>query len=192
MERDSPTSVRVSYPFMPYFAIRNSQYSGIEMDMDVFCDIMKKYRMNSVGLFMQFVDYRIDITKEQCLKLFNIFKPTTIKLNSRWSNRWEAILQVKEVVSFPLDYCIHGRARFWALTGVTDVCVRISGIPQPISKFQKLARTVLQGGCNELSRSSKAPTKKAVAPQPLTVPHFCTFVVIQTFLSSKTAKILFF
>lgn len=70
-----------------------------DFKFDTLCDILKKYRITASAAAM----HRTQLSKDQLVTILNILKPVWISLNSRGSNRYEALLQSKILVGFLLS-----------------------------------------------------------------------------------------
>lgn len=81
---------------------RSLEYSLESLEdfkFDTLCEILKKYRTTASAAAM----HRTQLSKDQLVTILNILKPVWISLNSRGSNRYEALLQSKILVGFLLS-----------------------------------------------------------------------------------------
>lgn len=64
-----------------------------------YCDALKRHRVTSSQMIVRHFQ---TLTKEECVILLKILKPTEVDLDSNGSNRFEAILEAKQLVSHTL------------------------------------------------------------------------------------------
>lgn len=77
----------------------NKQLSDI-VEFDKCCDVLKKYHITATFMTMNANYDDNEMTTGECEALFKILKPTGVTLNSQGSNRFEALSQAKQLVSF--------------------------------------------------------------------------------------------
>lgn len=64
------------------------------------CTALKKHRITAATLVMDSTQRQTNLSKEQCVVLFKILKPAILTINSINSNRFEALLYCKGLVTF--------------------------------------------------------------------------------------------
>ena len=72
----------------------------MEEHFENICTALKKYRITAATLIMDSTHRQTNLSKEQCVTLFKILKPSILTINSIGSNRFEALLYSKGLVKF--------------------------------------------------------------------------------------------
>lgn len=70
------------------------------MGFELFCSLLKKYRITCKNLDVNCFDDKIGPSKEQCVGLLKNLKPNIVSLRSEGSNRFEAVSAWKGLVIY--------------------------------------------------------------------------------------------
>ena len=106
----------------------NNLISEIEEEFELFCDILAKYCITANLLSLSNVEEdSFELTREQCATLIKVLKPARVSIDSRGSNRIEALLHLNhQVRSITNGYWIQG-FKFGGASPLRDQVWRLPG-----------------------------------------------------------------